>query len=113
MALYILSVTQANPRRGASLSDSYYLALLSTGKVVVMTGITLGVAVITWVLSPIRFQADMGILLGFMWRGALVLVPALGHFLLKPQLQSVADQKTQLHRAQASPHEVQCEALNV
>ncbi len=32
-----------------------------------MTGITLGVAVLTWVLSPIKFQADMGILLGFMF----------------------------------------------
>jgi predicted RND superfamily exporter protein len=87
-ALYILSVTLTNLRNGSSLSDAYYLALLSTGKVVVMTGITLGIAVLTWVLSPIKFQADMGILLGFMfiWNmvGALVLVPALAHFLLKP-----------------------------
>ncbi|VVO76034.1 efflux RND transporter permease subunit [Pseudomonas fluorescens] len=88
-ALYILSVTLTNLRNGSSLSDAYYLALLSTGKVVVMTGITLGIAVLTWVLSPIKFQADMGILLGFMfiWNmvGALVLVPALAHFLLKPK----------------------------
>lgn len=88
-ALYILSVTLTNLRNGRSLSEAYYLALLSTGKVVVMTGITLGVAVLTWVLSPIKFQADMGILLGFMfiWNmvGALVLVPALAHFLLKPK----------------------------
>lgn len=87
-ALYILSVTLTNLRNGRSLSEAYYLALLSTGKVVVMTGITLGIAVLTWVLSPIKFQADMGILLGFMfiWNmvGALVLVPALAHFLLKP-----------------------------
>lgn len=93
-ALYILSVTLANLRRGASLSDAYYLALLSTGKVVVMTGITLGVAVLTWVLSPIKFQAGMGILLGFMfiWNmiGALILVPALAHFLLKTDKTSVA-----------------------
>jgi predicted RND superfamily exporter protein len=90
-ALYILSVTLTNLRNGSSLSDAYYLSLLSTGKVVVMTGITLGIAVLTWVLSPIKFQADMGILLGFMfiWNmaGALILVPALGHFLLKPQVQ--------------------------
>lgn len=88
-ALYILSVTLTNLRNGRSLSEAYYLALLSTGKVVVMTGITLGIAVLTWVLSPIKFQADMGILLGFMfiWNmvGALVLVPALAHFLLKPK----------------------------
>ena len=92
-ALYILSVTLTNLRNGSSLSDAYYLALLSTGKVVVMTGITLGIAVLTWVLSPIKFQADMGILLGFMfiWNmvGALILVPALAHFLLKPKVTPV------------------------
>jgi predicted RND superfamily exporter protein len=92
-ALYILSVTLTNLRNGSSLSDAYYLALLSTGKVVVMTGITLGIAVLTWVLSPIKFQADMGILLGFMfiWNmvGALILVPALAHFFLKPKLATV------------------------
>ncbi|MFL6969923.1 efflux RND transporter permease subunit [Pseudomonas alvandae] len=93
-ALYILSVTLTNLRNGSSLSDAYYLALLSTGKVVVVTGITLGIAVLTWVLSPIKFQADMGILLGFMfiWNmvGALILVPALAHFLLKPKPQIVS-----------------------
>ena len=43
-------------------------------------------AVGTWAFSPIKFQADMGILLAFMfvWNmvGALVLLPALAHFLL-------------------------------
>jgi hypothetical protein len=38
------------------------------------------------VWSPIKFQADMGILLTFMfvWNmlGALILIPALSHFLL-------------------------------
>ncbi|MNC81857.1 hypothetical protein D3C75_1351250 [compost metagenome] len=41
----------------------------------------------TWAWSPIKFQADMGILLTFMfiWNmiGALVLIPALSHFLLR------------------------------
>lgn len=59
---------------------------LSTGKVVVLTGVTLGIAVATWALSPIKFQADMGILLAFMfiWNmlGALILTPALARLLL-------------------------------
>jgi uncharacterized membrane protein YdfJ with MMPL/SSD domain len=75
-------------RRGESLSEAYYKALLFTGRVVVLTGVTLGIAVATWAFSPIKFQADMGILLAFMfvWNmlGALILLPALGHFLLKP-----------------------------
>jgi predicted RND superfamily exporter protein len=88
-ALYILSVTLAQLREGKSLSESYYRALLFTGKVVMLTGVTLAVGVITWVASPIKFQADMGLLLAFMflWNmlGALVLLPALAHFLLKPK----------------------------
>lgn len=91
-ALYILTVTLARLREGMSLSEAYYRALLFTGKVVALTGITLGVAVVTWVASPIKFQADMGILLGFMfvWNmlGAGILLPALGYFLLRPARQS-------------------------
>ncbi|MGM9490326.1 efflux RND transporter permease subunit [Ideonella sp. YS5] len=86
-ALYILSVTLAQLREGKSLSESYYHALLFTGKVVLLTGVTLAVGVITWVASPIKFQADMGLLLAFMflWNmvGAMVLIPALAHVLLK------------------------------
>ncbi|RVU43947.1 efflux RND transporter permease subunit [Rubrivivax rivuli] len=87
-ALYILSVTMAQLREGKSLSEAYYRALLFTGKVVMLTGVTLAIGVITWVASPIKFQADMGLLLAFMflWNmlGALVLLPALAHFLLRP-----------------------------
>ncbi|MAO12133.1 MULTISPECIES: efflux RND transporter permease subunit [Marinobacter] len=92
-ALYILSVTLARLRAGENLSDAYYGALLFTGKVVILTGITLGVAVLTWWFSPIKFQADMGLLLAFMfiWNmvGALVLLPALARFLLVPKMQPV------------------------
>ena len=88
-ALYILSITLVQLREGKSLSEAYYRALLFTGKVVMLTGVTLAVGVITWVASPIKFQADMGLLLAFMflWNmlGALVLLPALAHFLLKPR----------------------------
>ena len=91
-ALYILSVTMAQMREGRTLAEAYYRALLFTGKVVMLTGVTLAVAVATWVASPIKFQADMGVLLAFMflWNmlGALVLLPALGHFLLRPPARS-------------------------
>jgi predicted RND superfamily exporter protein len=91
-ALYILSVTLAQLRSGLSLSEAYYRALLFTGKVVMLTGVTLGLGVITWLFSPIKFQADMGLLLAFMfiWNmlGALILLPALAHFLLRPARRS-------------------------
>jgi hypothetical protein len=87
-ALYVLSVMLARLRAGESLSAAYRHALQFTGRVVMLTGITLALAVGTWALSSIKFQADMGILLAFMfvWNmvGALVLLPALAHFLLRP-----------------------------
>lgn len=89
-ALYILTITLAQLKAGKSLSEAYYKSLILTGKVVILTGVTLGLAVSTWVLSPIKFQADMGILLAFMfiWNmlGALILLPALANFLLKPKI---------------------------
>ena len=96
-ALYILSVTLAELRQGKSLAEAYHRALLFTGKVVMLTGVTLAIGVITWVASPIKFQADMGLLLAFMflWNmlGALVLLPALAHFLLKPTAQPAAQSR--------------------
>jgi hypothetical protein len=86
-ALYILTVVMAAMREGVPLPVAYYRALLSTGKVVMLTGVTLAIGVITWVASPIKFQADMGVLLAFMFLvnrlGALILLPALSCFLLK------------------------------
>ena len=68
--------------------QAYAESLRFTGKVVMLTGITLGLAVATWAFSPIKFQADMGVLLAFMFFlnmiGAIFLLPALAAFLLKP-----------------------------
>jgi len=85
-ALYVLSILLVHLRQGMTLSAAYYRTLLCTGKVVILTGVTLSIGVATWAFSPIKFQADMGILLAFMfcWNmvGALVLMPALARFLL-------------------------------
>jgi predicted RND superfamily exporter protein len=85
-ALYVLSVTLARMRAGATLKQAYATALQFTGRVVLLTGVTLAAAVATWHFSSIKFQADMGLLLAFMflWNmlGALVLIPALARFLL-------------------------------
>jgi predicted RND superfamily exporter protein len=85
-ALYLLSVQLAQQRAGLPLKQAYKRAVQFTGKVVALVGVTLAAGVITWAFSPIKFQADIGILLTFMflWNmiGALVLIPALSHFLL-------------------------------
>jgi uncharacterized protein len=89
-ALYVLGIVIKELREGASLSEAYYRTLLFTGKVVVLTGCTLAFGVITWIFSPIKFQADMGLLLAFMflWNmiGAMILLPSLAYFLLPPRL---------------------------
>lgn len=93
-ALYILSVMLQRLREGMTLSEAYYRALLFTGKVVMLTGATLAAGVITWAFSDIKFQADMGVLLAFMflWNmlGTLILLPALACFLLRGRATATA-----------------------
>lgn len=86
--IYIYSKLETYLKDGQNLREAYFNTLKTTGKAVAFTGMTLGIGVGTWVLSPIKFQADMGILLTFMfvWNmvGALVLLPALARFLIFP-----------------------------
>jgi predicted RND superfamily exporter protein len=86
--LYLLSVQLAHRRAGADLALAHRRALRFTGRVVALVSVVLAAGVITWTASPIALQADMGILLAFMFLGnaasALVLVPALSRVLLPP-----------------------------
>ena len=104
-ALYLLSVQLAVQERGGSLAVAYRRSLDFTGRVVALVGLTMAAGVITWAWSPIKFQADMGILLTFMflWNmlGALVLIPALSHYLLNPKGNSKAGVTLDLEDARA------------
>jgi hypothetical protein len=75
--------------RGASLREAYYQALKSRGTAAVFTAVTMGIGVGTWSFSALKFQADMGILLAFMFvvnmLGASFLLPALASVLIDPQ----------------------------
>jgi predicted RND superfamily exporter protein len=86
--IYIYSRLAEYLKEGMDLESAYRETLKTTGKAVAFTGITLALGVIFWIFSSIKFQADMGILLTFMflWNmiGALWLLPALARFLLKP-----------------------------
>ncbi len=79
--IYIYAKIKEGLEQGMHLDECYKYALDSTGKAVGFTGLTLAIGVATWIFSPIKFQADMGILLTFMflWNmlGALILIPAL------------------------------------
>jgi len=86
--IYIYTKLEKFILEGKALQEAYYETLRSTGKAVIFTGVTLGLGVVTWIFSPIKFQADMGFLLFFMflWNmvGAIWLLPALARFLLRP-----------------------------
>jgi len=83
--IYIYNRLREYIQRGMDLGQAYTQTLKSTGKAVTFTGFTLAIGVCTWVFSPIKFQADMGVLLTFMflWNmlGALTLSAALAYFL--------------------------------
>jgi predicted RND superfamily exporter protein len=84
--IYIYSRLQSVLAEGKSLEDAYRLTLDITGNGVLFTGVTLAFGVATWIFSPLKFQADMGILLTFMFLvnmlGAILLLPALASWLL-------------------------------
>ena len=69
-------------------ATAFYEALNERGTAMVFTAVTMTIGVGTWAMSALKFQADMGILLAFMFflnmLGALFLLPALAAFLLEP-----------------------------
>ncbi len=73
--------------RGHSLQQSFLSALQQRGTASLFTAITMSVGVGTWVCSSLKMQADMGVLLVFMFLvnafGALLLLPALASFMLR------------------------------
>ncbi|WP_308726106.1 efflux RND transporter permease subunit [Metapseudomonas otitidis] len=87
--IYIYSRLESFLRAGLTLQEAYYQTLKSTGKAVLFTGLCLAIGVATWMFSAIKFQADMGLMLTFMFIvnmfGALWLLPALARFLIKPE----------------------------
>ncbi|MGQ0503295.1 MAG: efflux RND transporter permease subunit [Panacagrimonas sp.] len=88
--IYSYSVVAAGLRKGLSLEEAYYQKMRSTGKATLFTGIGLATGVGLWMFSQLQFQRDMGVLLvfGFLTNmvGAIVVLPALAHFLSKEEL---------------------------
>jgi predicted RND superfamily exporter protein len=72
---------------GRSLKDAYVEALKQRGTASLFTAVTMTISVGTWYFSALKFQADMGILLAFMFLvnvfGAILLAPALAAYLVK------------------------------
>ncbi len=82
--IYIFALLQSSLRAGAYFEDAMYDALKDAGAAVMFTGFTLAIGVSTWVFSELKFQADMGVLLTFMFLvnmvGAIILLPAMARW---------------------------------
>ncbi len=86
--IYLYDRIESHLEEGKDLAAAFYEALNERGTAMVFTAVTMTIGVGTWAFSALKFQADMGILLAFMFflnmLGALFLLPALAAFLLKP-----------------------------
>ncbi len=84
--IYLFFKLREFMRAGLLFEESLVEALRQTGSAVVFTGLTLAVGVSTWIFSALQFQADMGILLTFMFLfnmlGAILLLPAIARWLM-------------------------------
>lgn len=83
--IYIYNRMEYFFEKGLALKEAYFETLKTTGVAVALTAVMLALGVATWIFSDIKFQADMGLLLTFMflWNmfGAIVMIPALAALL--------------------------------
>lgn len=85
--IYLYSRMQEYLRKGLPVREAYVRTMRVTGASIIFTGVTLGIGVVTWVFSPLKFQADIGVMLTFMFivnmLGAIILLPALAAWLIR------------------------------
>jgi hypothetical protein len=83
--IYLFARLQSALRAGDYFEDAMYTAFKETGSAILFTGMTLAIGVSMWIFSDLKFQADMGLLLTFMFLvnmlGALLLLPAMARWL--------------------------------
>lgn len=79
--IYLYERIEHEMAEGQSLREAFYRAMCQRGTAAVFTALTMSLGVCTWVFAPLKFQADMGVLLAFMFMvnvlGAIFLLPAL------------------------------------
>jgi predicted RND superfamily exporter protein len=79
--LYIFNRLQSYLKHGLGFAEAYYKTLQETGSSILFTALTLAVGVATWSFSALKFQANMGELLTFVFianmLGAIILLPAI------------------------------------
>lgn len=86
-AFYIYNRLQSHLSHGDSIEKALEKSIQEVGMATIFTAITLAIGVATWSFSPLKFQADMGKLLAFMFMINLIMamtaLPALAVVLEK------------------------------
>lgn len=72
-AFYIYNRLQAHLANGHDIALALEFSILEVGMATIFTAITLAIGVATWAFSELKFQADMGKLLAFMFMVNLVM----------------------------------------
>jgi hypothetical protein len=79
--IYFVGRLVEEKEKGETLIAAIYKALITNGKSIIQIATTITLGLLLWVFSPLKFQAEMGILLAILlllnMLGALLLVPAL------------------------------------
>ncbi|MFI5357211.1 MAG: RND family transporter [Opitutales bacterium] len=85
--IYLFARLQAALKTSDYFEDAMFSAFKDTGAAILFTGLTLAIGVSMWLFSDLKFQADMGLLLTFMFLvnmlGALILLPAMARWLYR------------------------------
>jgi hypothetical protein len=66
-AFYIYNRLQTYLKEGLDITEAFQNTFANTGAAVIFTALTLAIGVSTWSFSALKFQADMGMLLTFMF----------------------------------------------
>lgn len=72
-AFYIYNRLQLHLARGQGIVKAFEHSILEVGTATIFTAITLAIGVATWSFSELKFQADMGKLLAFMFMVNMVM----------------------------------------
>jgi predicted RND superfamily exporter protein len=102
-AFYIYNRLQLHLGQGFTIFEAMEKALAFEAMATIFTAITLAAGVVTWAFSPLKFQADMGKLLAFMFLVNLVMamttLPALAVV-----LDRILPRKTPVHVSEILTH---------
>ena len=82
--IYLFARLLSGLKAGEYFEDAMFEAFKDTGTAIVFTGLTLAIGVSMWIFSDLKFQADMGLLLTFMFLvnmfAAIILLPAMARW---------------------------------